>query len=70
MAPLTPRREVSDDQRSASVICVAEGRLKRFPKERFRALLEQGDLTAYRVVLNMCRILAQRLARADERRVS
>lgn len=61
---------VNDEHRTASVICVEEGRLKKFPKDKFQGLLDAGSLTAYRVIHNMCRILAQRLARADEHRVS
>ncbi len=61
---------IAEDERSASVICVEAGRLKKIPKDKFKTQLESGDITAYKVVLNMCRILARRLARADERRVS
>ncbi len=61
---------VSDDPRSASVVCVESGRLKKFPVDKFNQLLEAGDLTAYKVIRNMSRILAQRLARLGERVVS
>ncbi len=61
---------VSDDPRSASVVCVEAGRLKKFPVDKFNQLLEAGDLTAYKVIRNMSRILAQRLARLGERVVS
>ena len=60
---------VTDDQRVASVVCTEEGRLKFFPKQRFNQLLDQGDLTAFKVVRNMCRVLAMRLAAADDRAV-
>ena len=61
---------VSNEPRAASVICVQAGRLKKFPKEKFNALLDKDDVTAYKVVRNMSRILAQRLARLEERFVS
>lgn len=61
---------VSTEGRAASVICTTAGRLRKFPIERFNALLDDNDLTAYRVIRNMCRILAQRLERSDDRLVS
>lgn len=61
---------VSNLPRAASVICVEPGRLKKFPSDRFNELLDNGDLTAYRVIRNMCRILAQRLSRVEDRLVS
>lgn len=61
---------VTQEVRAASVICVADGRLKRFSSEKFSALLAGGSLTGYKVVHNMCRILAQRLARLEDRMVS
>ncbi len=61
---------VSDEPRSASVVCVESGRLKKFDVTKFNALLDAGDLTAYKVIRNMSRILAQRLARLGERVVS
>lgn len=60
---------VTDDNRSASVLCVEEGRLTKFPKAGFEKLLEAGSLPAYKVVRNMCRLLARRLAGMDERMV-
>ncbi len=61
---------VSDEPRSASVVCVESGRLKKFDVTKFNELLDAGDLTAYKVIRNMSRILAQRLARLGERVVS
>ncbi|MFN0058838.1 MAG: cyclic nucleotide-binding domain-containing protein [Planctomycetota bacterium] len=61
---------VSAEPRSASVICVSSGRLKKFPISKFNKLLDEGNVTAYKVIRNMCRILAQRLARLEERFVS
>ena len=61
---------VSNDPRAASVICVESGRLKKFPSDKFNALLAEGSVTAYKVIHSMCRILAQRLARLEERMVS
>ncbi len=58
---------VTEDERSASVMCVKEGRLKKFPKAKFQALIDGGDLTAFKVVRNMCRMLARRLAASDHR---
>ena len=58
---------VTDDPCAASVVCVEEGTLKRIPKDRFRSLLEAGDLSAYKVVLNVSRILAKRLSSLEER---
>jgi len=57
-------------QRAATVVCVEDGRLKKFPTDAFEKLLESGDLAAHRVIGNMCRILAERLARLDERFVA
>jgi cAMP-dependent protein kinase regulator len=56
--------------RAATVACVDEGRLKKFPTESFEKLLAGGDIAAFRVVRNMCTILAERLARMGERFVS
>jgi CRP-like cAMP-binding protein len=56
--------------RAATVVCVEEGRLKKFPTKAFEALLESGDVIAYKVVRNMCRILAERLQRLGERFVA
>ncbi|MGE4619736.1 MAG: cyclic nucleotide-binding domain-containing protein [Planctomycetota bacterium] len=61
---------ISNDVRSATVMCVEDGRLKKIPSEPFRKLLEEGDLVAFKVILNMARILAKRLAESDERFVS
>jgi len=61
---------ISNDVRSATVMCVEDGRLKKIPSEPFQKLLEEGDLVAYKVILNMARILAQRLAASDNRLVS
>ena len=56
--------------RAATVVCIEEGRLKKFPTKAFEELLEAGDVTAYQVVRNMCRILAERLQRLGERFVA
>ncbi|MEE8142268.1 MAG: cyclic nucleotide-binding domain-containing protein [Planctomycetota bacterium] len=61
---------VSDESRAATVVCVQEGRLKKFSHEKFNQLLDSGNLTAYKVIRNMCRILAKRLARLEDRFVS
>lgn len=60
---------VSSASRAASVVCVEAGRLKKVPTDKFLQLLESGDLTAYKVVRNIASILAQRLARLEERMV-
>lgn len=56
--------------RAATVVCTGEGRLKKFPTEAFEKLLEAGDIAAYKVIRNMSRILAERLARMGERFVA
>lgn len=61
---------VRKERRSATVICIESGRLKKFPSERFNRLLDEGNLTAYKVIRNMCRILAERLTRVEDRLVS
>lgn len=61
---------VTQAPRNASVICVDPGRLKKFPTKKFEELLEEGDLIAYKVIRNMARILAQRLARLQVRFVA
>ena len=43
--------------------------LKKFPVDAIQGLFDQGDPTAYRIVYNMARILATRLARLEERYV-
>ncbi len=58
---------VSDEPRAASVVCVEDGRLKKIPLDKFRQLLDANDLTAYRVIRNMSRILAQRLSGIADR---
>ncbi len=57
---------VTDDVRSASVLCIEAGRLKKFPRDRFQQQLDAGNIAAYKVVRNMCGLLARRLAAADE----
>jgi CRP-like cAMP-binding protein len=59
-----------DAVRSASVVCAAPGRLKMIPRERFQALLDAGDPLANKITLNICRVLARRLAAIDDRLVS
>ncbi|OUU20082.1 MAG: hypothetical protein CBC13_11365 [Planctomycetia bacterium TMED53] len=61
---------ISSENRSATVMCVEDGRLKKVPAEPFQKLLDDGDIVAYKVVLNMARILAKRLAASDNRLVS
>jgi len=56
--------------RAATVACVEDGRLKKFPTAVFEKLLEAGDLAAYKVIRNMGRILAERLARMGEKFVA
>ena len=58
---------VTDDERSATVMCAEDGRLKKFPKAKFRALIDEGNLPAYKIVRNMCKMLARRLAVSDHR---
>jgi CRP-like cAMP-binding protein len=58
---------VSNAPRAASVVCVEAGRLKKVPADKFNELLDAGDLTAYKVIRNMSQILAQRLARLEDR---
>ena len=60
---------VTEDERSASVLCVTEGRLKKFPKDKFQELIDGGNIPAFKVVRNMCRLLARRLAATDDRLV-
>jgi CRP-like cAMP-binding protein len=59
-----------DSLRSASVIARKTGRLKRFSREGFHQLLDSGDIVAYKVTLNICKLLARRLAEVDDRLVS
>jgi CRP-like cAMP-binding protein len=58
---------VTHSARSATVVCTEAGRLKRFPIDQFDALLEAGDVVAYKVIHRMSRILAHRLARVQNR---
>ena len=60
---------VSSASRAASVVCVAAGRMKKISADKFNQLLDGGDLTAHKVVRNIARILAQRLASVEERLV-
>ena len=57
---------VTEAPHSAAVVCVEDGRLKKIPADRFRAPLEAENLTAYRVVLNMSRMMAIGLQRAEK----
>ena len=61
---------ISNEMRSATVMCVEDGRLKKIPAAPFQKLLDEGDLVAYKVIRNMATILAQRLAASDNRLVS
>ena len=61
---------ISNEMRSATVMCVEDGRLKNIPAAPFQKLLDEGDLVAYKVIRNMATILAQRLAASDNRLVS
>ena len=51
-------------------LCVEDGRLKKIPAGPFQQLLKDGNMVAYKMILNMARILAQRLAASDDRLVS
>ena len=61
---------ISSEKRSATVMCVEDGRLKKIPSEPFSKLLDEGNIVAYKVILNMARILAKRLAASDNRLVN
>jgi CRP/FNR family transcriptional regulator, cyclic AMP receptor protein len=58
---------VTQSPRSASVVCVEQGRLKKFAMDKFNRMLMAGDIVAYKVIRNMSRILAERLERAQAR---
>ena len=58
---------VSDEPRVASVVCVTDGRLKKIPTSKFNELLAANDLTAYKVIVNIARMVAQRLSRLEKR---
>ena len=46
--------------RSATVSSIGDTTLLRFPQAPFRSLLEQGDLSAHKLVLGMAQVLCQR----------
>ncbi len=56
--------------RSASVVCIRDGRLKRTTRERFQQLLDSEDPVAHKITLNICRLLARRLAAVGDLLVS
>ncbi len=58
---------LTDEPYSASVICLEEGRLKRITARKFQELLDSGDPVAVKLVLNMSRLMARRLRRAENR---
>lgn len=58
---------VSDQPRVADVVCVKDGRLKKVSTVKFNQLLEISDIAAYKMIHAMCRIIAQRLSRLEER---
>ena len=58
---------VSHEPRTASVICVEAGRLKKFPLEAFTKMIEEESPVAFKVIHNMARMMAHRLARLEER---
>lgn len=60
----------SNEPRSATVVCVRTGRLKKFSIDTFQRMIDSGNKIAYKVLRSMCRILAKRLARLGERLVS
>jgi len=57
---------VSENVRAAGVVCTEDGRLKKIPADRFGDLLIQNDIVAYKVVYNMCRVLAERFQRRED----
>ena len=61
---------VSDSTCAASVVCMEDGRLTKIPRKAFEKMLDEGDLTAYKVVRNMSSMLAKRLARVEEELVN
>ena len=61
---------VSEQPHTASIVAVADSRLRRFSIEQFQELLDHGDRTAYRMVLGLTKLLAIRLTASDERSVS
>ena len=58
---------VSDQPHGADVVCVEAGRLKRLPSDKFQQLLDNDDLSAYKVVANMAHVMAKRLQKLGEK---
>ncbi len=58
---------ITNEPVSASVVCEREGRLRLLPWRRFGAMLRDRNPVAFTVVLNMSRVMARRLLRAEER---
>jgi CRP-like cAMP-binding protein len=57
---------VADQPHGADVVCVEAGRLKRLSVEKFKELLANDDLSAYKVVRNMAQVMANRLQKLGE----
>ena len=51
---------LDDSPRSATVRAVSEARVLRFPRKSFNELLQQDNLAAYKLVLQMARVLVAR----------
>lgn len=54
---------VTERSHKGTVTCVEAGRLKRLATAKFAAMIARDDLVAYKLVLNICRIMAERLDR-------
>jgi len=58
---------ITNEPCSASVVCTEEGRLRLLPWRQFGAMLRDRNPVAFTVVLNMSRVMARRLLRAEDR---
>jgi len=56
---------LTNSHHSASARATEPSRLLRFPDRRFNDMLDAGSVPAYRLVVNLARVLASRLRAAD-----
>lgn len=54
-------------QRSATVIATSDARLLKIPAERFSRLVQEDDVAALKIVLNVARVMSSRLQKANEK---
>jgi CRP-like cAMP-binding protein len=57
---------VADRPRSSSAVCIEPARVDRLPKKEFDGLIENGDLSAYKLIRAFAKLITERLKKTEE----